>query len=160
VEFGFTEEQAVFAAELSRYADKRLAPDYGRWDRGEALPRERIRELAGLGVTGLRVPEEYGGQLASYITLGLASEALARGDFNYSLFVQLSAIAGDLLSLHGSTGVKERWLPALASGEAVIAFALTEPSVGSDAGRLVCRAVRRGRGWALSGEKASVSFAG
>jgi len=160
MEFGFTEEQALFAAELARYAEKRLAPDYRRWDRGEVIPRERIRELANLGVTGLRVPEEYGGHLASYVTLGLASEELARGDFNYSLFVQLSAIAGDLLSLHGSPAVKERWLPALASGEAVIAFAITEPSVGSDAGRLVCRATRQGSGWALTGEKASITFAG
>lgn len=161
MEFGFTEEQTLFAAELARFAEKRLAPEYARWDRGEALPRERIREVAALGVTGLRVPEEYGGQTAPYVTLGIAAEELARGDFNYSLFVQLPAIAADLLSLHGSAAVKERWLPALASGDAVIAFALTEPGVGSDAVRLSARAVRRDSGgWLLSGEKASITFAG
>lgn len=160
MDFAFTEEQEQFAAELGRFAEKRLAPDYARWDRGEPFPRERLADLAALGITGLRVPEEFGGSLASYVTLGIAAEELARGDFNYSLFVQLGAIAADLLVLHGSEAVKERWLPALAQGGAVVAFALTEPGVGSDAANLACRAVPVDGGWALSGEKSSITFAG
>jgi cyclohexanecarboxyl-CoA dehydrogenase len=158
--FAFTDEQQQFATELARFAEKRLAPEYSRWDRGEPFPRERLKELAALGITGLRVPEEYGGQLASYVTLGVAAEELSRGDFNYSLFVQLTAITGDLVTLHGSEAVKQRWLPALASGDALLAFGLTEPGVGSDAARLSTRAVRKGNRWALSGEKASITFAG
>jgi cyclohexanecarboxyl-CoA dehydrogenase len=160
MDFALTEEQAQFAAELGRFAEKRLAPDYARWDRGEPFPRERLADLAALGVTGLRVPEEYGGAPASYVTLGIAAEQLARGDFNYSLFVQLGAIAADLLTLHGSQGVKERWLPALAEGRSLVAFALTEPGVGSDAANLSCRAERADGGWALTGEKSSITFAG
>ncbi len=161
MDFAFTEEQQQFAVELARYAEKRLVPEYARWDRGEAFPKEqRLRELAELGITGLRVPEEYGGTQASYVTLGVASEELARGDFNYSLFVQLSAIGGDLISLHGSEAVKQEWLPRMASGEALVAFALTEPGVGSDAARLSARAERRNGSWALTGEKASITFAG
>ncbi|MGH9037981.1 MAG: acyl-CoA dehydrogenase family protein [Acidimicrobiia bacterium] len=160
MDFSLTEEQEQFAAELGRFAEKRLAPDYARWDRGEPFPRERLADLAALGVTGLRVPEEYGGAPASYVTLGIASEQLARGDFNYSLFVQLGAIAADLLTLHASQGVKERWLPALAEGRSVVAFALTEPGVGSDAANLSCRAERADGGWSLTGEKSSITFAG
>ncbi|MGH9040274.1 MAG: acyl-CoA dehydrogenase family protein [Acidimicrobiia bacterium] len=160
MDFAFTDTQEQFAAELARFAEKRLAPDYARWDRGEPFPMERLAELAALGVTGLRVPEEYGGTEASYVTLGIAAEQLARGDFNYTLFVQLGAIAADLLSLHGSDAVKERWLPALAEGRSVVAFALTEPGVGSDAARLVCRAERADGGWVLTGEKSSITFAG
>ena len=160
MDFALTEEQEQFAAELGRFAEKRLAPDYARWDRGEPFPRERLTDLAALGVTGLRVPEEYGGAPASYVTLGIAAEQLARGDFNYSLFVQLGAIAADLLTLHGSEGVKARWLPALAEGRSVVAFALTEPGVGSDAAQLSCRAERADGGWALTGEKSSITFAG
>jgi cyclohexanecarboxyl-CoA dehydrogenase len=160
MDFAFTEEQQLFATELARFAEKRLAPEYSRWDRGEPFDRERLKELAALGITGLRVPEEYGGQLGSYVTLGLAAEELSRGDFNYSLFVQLTAITADLVTLHGSEAVKARWLPAVASGEALLAFALTEPGVGSDAARLSARAVRKGDRWVLSGEKASITFAG
>lgn len=160
MDFAFTEEQEQFAAELARFAEKRLAPDYARWDRGEPFPPERLTDLAALGITGLRVPEEYGGSPASYVTLGIASEELARGDFNYSLFVQLGAIAADLLTLHGSAAVKERWLPALAEGRALVAFALTEPGVGSDAANLSCKAVPVDSGWALAGEKSSITFAG
>ncbi|MGH9037458.1 MAG: acyl-CoA dehydrogenase family protein, partial [Acidimicrobiia bacterium] len=57
MDFSLTEEQEQFAAELGRFAEKRLAPDYARWDRGEPFPRERLADLAALGVTGLRVPE-------------------------------------------------------------------------------------------------------
>ena len=160
MDFAFDEEQEQFAAELGRFAEKRLAPDYARWDRGEPFPKERLEELAALGITGLRVPEEYGGTEASYVTLGIAGEQLARGDFNYSLFVQLGAIAADLITLHGSQPVKERWLPALAEGRALIAFALTEPGAGSDAANLVCRAERSNGGWVLTGEKSSITFAG
>ncbi len=160
MDFAFTEEQELFAAELGRFAEKRLAPDYARWDRGESFPKERLAELAALGITGLRVPEEYGGTLASYVTLGIAAEQLARGDFNYSLFVQLGAIAADLITLHGSAAVKERWLPALAEGRSLVAFALTEPGAGSDAANLACRAERSNGGWVLTGEKSSITFAG
>jgi cyclohexanecarboxyl-CoA dehydrogenase len=160
MDFAFSEEQQLFATELARFAEKRLAPEYSRWDRGEPFDKERLKDLAALGITGLRVPEEYGGQLGSYVTLGVAAEELSRGDFNYSLFVQLTAITADLVTLHGSEAVKARWLPPLASGEALLAFALTEPGVGSDAARLSARAVRKGDGWVLSGEKASITFAG
>lgn len=161
MEFGFTQEQEQFAAELRRYAERRLAPEYARWDRGEPFPKaERLPELAGLGLTGLRIPEEYGGSPASYVTIGVAAEELARGDFNYTLFLQLAAISGDLITAHGSERVKAAWLPRLADGTALCAFALTEPGVGSDAGRLAARAERKGGGWVLSGEKASITFAG
>jgi cyclohexanecarboxyl-CoA dehydrogenase len=160
MDFALNEEQEQFAAEVGRFAEKRLAPDYARWDRGEPFPRERLADLAALGITGLRVPEEYGGTAASYVTLGIAAEQLARGDFNYSLFVQLGAIAADLLTLHGSAAVKERWLPGLAEGRSLVAFALTEPGVGSDAANLSCRAERRNGDWVLTGEKSSITFAG
>ena len=161
MDFAFTDEQEQYAGELARWARNRLAPEYARWDRGEPIPKEeRLLEMAGLGLTGLRVPEEYGGAPASYVTLGIAAEELGRADFNYTLFLQLSAIAGDLISAHGSEGVKQTWLPKMASGEALVAFGLTEPGVGSDAARLSARAVQKDGAWVISGEKASITFAG
>src|SRR5688500_20311772 len=107
MDFGFTPEQQQFAAELRRYAERRLAPEYARWDSGEPFPKaERLPELAGLGLTGLRIPEEYGGSLASYVTIGVAAGELARGDFDYPLFLQLSAIRGVLIAAPGSEPVE------------------------------------------------------
>ena len=155
----FSEEQREFAMSLARYARERLKPDYARWDSYEPFPQERIAELANLGVMGLRVPVEYGGTGAPYVTVGLAAEMLTRGDFNATYFVQLSAIAADILTVAGGE-VAKKWLPPLAAGEQTIALALTEPEAGSDAANVSMRARPTPDGWVLAGEKSSISFAG
>ena len=151
-------DDEMFAETLRRYAVERLLPDYPRW-RDEPYPLDRIPELGELGVLGLRVPEEYGGSAGALTQLGLAVEELARGDFNVNYFPQLAGLAAGLI-LHGDEAIKRRWLPPLASGEVTIGFALTEPGVGSDAAALSTRAVRDGSDWVISGEKASITFAG
>lgn len=148
----------LLAETLRRFSLERLMPDYQRW-RTEPFPKERVVEFGDLGVLGLRVPEEYGGSDGTFPQLGLAVEELSRGDFNANYFPQLAALAAELIT-HGDDAVKSRWLPPLASGEAVIGFALTEPGVGSDAAALTTRAVRDGSDWVISGEKASITFAG
>jgi cyclohexanecarboxyl-CoA dehydrogenase len=151
-------DDALFAETLRRYAIERLMPDYQRW-RSEPYPADRIPELGELGVLGLRVPEEFGGSAATFPQLGLAVEELCRGDFNVNYFLQLSALAAELIK-HGDAELQGQYLPALATGEETIAFALTEPGVGSDAANLSCRARRDGSDWIITGEKASISFAG
>ena len=61
MDFDFDDTTRHFQATLRRYAKERLLPDHARWDRGERLPRERVRELGELGVLGIRVPTDYGG---------------------------------------------------------------------------------------------------
>jgi cyclohexanecarboxyl-CoA dehydrogenase len=153
-----SEDDDLFAETLRRYALERLLPDYQRW-RTEPYPKDRIPELAELGVLGMRVPEEYGGSGATFPQLGLAVEELCRGDFNVNYFLQLSALAAELIK-HGDDDLRAEFLPAVASGEQTVGFALTEPGVGSDAANLSARAVRDGSDWVISGEKASISFAG
>ena len=156
----FDDSQLAFQESVRRYARDRLLPEYARWDRGEPLPRGRLAEFAALGIMGLRVPEEYGGLAASYVMAGIAAEEIARGDHNFTLFVQLSAIIGDLLAAHADERIKRTILPALASGERVIAFGLTEPGAGSDAAAIRTTARREGDDWVVDGEKASITFAG
>jgi cyclohexanecarboxyl-CoA dehydrogenase len=160
VNFDFDETESTFRDSLRRYALEVLAPDYARWDRGETLPRERITTLAELGVTGLRVPPAFGGVGASYVLAGIAAEEIARGDHNFTFFVQLSAIAGDLIDRYAGENLKQHLLPRVASGDALVAFGLTEPSAGSDAASIRTRARRNGGEWIVSGEKASITFAG
>lgn len=168
MDFSWREEDELLRETVRRYAMERLAPDYARWE-SEPFPRERVVELGDLGLLGMLIPPEFGGSgvppgatgvpRKGYLSLGVAAEEIGRADFNVTLFLQLSAISGGLLAL-GSDDIQKEWLPGVASGEQVVAFALTEPSVGSDAARLEVTARRDGGDLVLSGEKASCTFAG
>jgi cyclohexanecarboxyl-CoA dehydrogenase len=159
MDFNFSEPERQFADTVRRYALERLLPDFAKWDRGTPFPRERVRELGALGITGLSVPAAYGGSEASYTMAGIAAEELGRGDIGVTLFLQIGMIGGSLAQ-HASETVKREWLPGLASGDKVIALGLTEPSVGSDAAALTTRARRDGDHYVINGEKASISLAG
>jgi cyclohexanecarboxyl-CoA dehydrogenase len=168
MDFTWREEDELFRDTVRRYALERLAPDFSRWE-SEPFPRERVRELGDLGVLGILIPEEYGGSggprgsggvpRKGYVSLGVAAEEIGRADFNVTNFLQLAGITSGLLA-RGSDDVRKEWLPGVASGEQVVAFALTEPSVGSDAARLVVSARHDGGDLLVSGEKASCTFAG
>jgi cyclohexanecarboxyl-CoA dehydrogenase len=152
----------AFQATLRDYAARRLLPDYRRWE-AESFPRDRVVELGELGVLGLCTPSRYGGSAdagGGHLALGIAAEEVARGDFNVTYFLQLATIMCRLLELGEDENLKQTWIPAVATGHAIGAFALTEPSVGSDAVRLTCSARREGDEWIVSGEKASITFAG
>lgn len=151
--------QTMFAETLRAFARDRLKPDYGRWEH-EALPDGFAAELGRLGVLGLLVPEEHGGSGADFVSVGIASEELSRGDFNVNQFVQLSGIAATALESWASPAVAAQWLPRIADGSAVPALALTEADAGSDAGAITTRAHDLGDGWLISGEKTSITFAG
>ncbi len=160
MDFTFTEEQLLLQQTLRQYAKDKLAPNYHRWDRGEKIPRALIKEAAQLGILGLRVPERFGGLMADYVTCGLMTEELSRGDFNYSLYIQLGLIASELLADHAQPDVQAEWLTQHATGDAIIAFGLTEPNAGSDAANITTRAEKMGDDYIINGEKASITFAG
>jgi cyclohexanecarboxyl-CoA dehydrogenase len=152
MDFSFTEQERLFAESVRRYARERLLPEYATWDRGTPYPRERLRELGRLGIMGLRVPAEYGGTEGTYVMTGIAAEELGRGDHGCTLFVQLNAITGDLLSGYATKHVKDEWLAGLAIGERVVAFGLTEPGAGSDAAAIQATARRDGDEYVVCGE--------
>ncbi|MFN3254405.1 MAG: acyl-CoA dehydrogenase family protein [Ilumatobacter sp.] len=158
MDFKFDEEQQLLQQVTNKYALTRLAPEADRW-KNEPFAPEIVKELGDLGILGMRVPAEYGGSKASFVAMGIAAEELARGDFNVSYFLQLSAIAAKLLD-GADEEIKQQWLPAIASGDSIVAFALTEPGVGSDAANLTCSARRDGDDWIVNGEKSSITFAG
>ena len=160
MEFTFSEEQRLLQDSLRQYAKEKLLPKYAHWDAGHTISREELREAAELGIFGLRVPEKFGGQEVDYVTCGLMTEELSRGDFNYSLYIQLGLIASELLADYAHPEVQAEWLTRHAKGDAVIAFGLTEPSAGSDAANITTRAQKMGDDYVISGEKASITFAG
>ena len=159
MDFAFTPEQEELIRTLRGFARKELAPRSGHWDKTGEFPWDAWRQMGELGLFGFRVPAEYGGQEADLLTMGIATEEIARGDFSATYGIQLAGLAGEIIGRNGTDEVKRRWLPPMARGETVIAIALTEPGAGSDAANLACRAVREGDEYVITGEKSGISLA-
>jgi cyclohexanecarboxyl-CoA dehydrogenase len=158
MDFGLTAEQEAFRQEVRAFATKELAPHYRSDDVAGALRPELAPALAGIGLTGLRIPERFGGQDADAVTTGMAAEEVSRADFNACYLLLNSALVSEILLAGAAEEQLARWLPPLASGAAVPALCLTEPAQGSDAANLQLRAEPDGDGWRLIGEKTSISL--
>jgi len=158
MDLAFTPEQDELIRILRQFARRDLAPHSAEWDRSGQFPWEAWGRMGELGLLGLRVPAAYGGQESDFITYGIAMEEIGRGDFSCTYGIQLAGLAGEILGRSGSEAIKTRWLPPTASGEAVVALALTEPGAGSDAANLACRAERDGDGYVITGEKSGISL--
>lgn len=158
MDFLFSEEEEVYRQELRRFATKVLAPHYQPDDKAAKLRPELVADMAGMGLTGLRVPERHGGQEASAVVAGMAAEEVGRGDFNAGYLIIVSALISDVLARHADEDQQSRWLPAIAAGETVPALCVTEPGHGTDAAALEMRAEPDGDGWRLTGEKTSITL--
>ena len=141
MDFALTSEQEELVRTLRAFAKKELAPRSAEWDRSGQFPWEAWKKMGELGLLGLRTPTAHGGQESDLLTMGIASEEIARGDFSCTYGIQLAGLAGEILGKSGGDEVRARWLPPTARGETIVCLALTEPSVGSDAANLACRAV-------------------
>ena len=157
--FEFTDEQEQFRKILRVFAKEELLPNYTKWDREGITPRHLWKKFGELGVTGLRIPEEFGGVGADCVTTGIAAEEIGRGDFNLTYAVMLNGLIGEILSQHASDELKNEWLPQIACGEKIVGIAITEPSAGTDAGGIKSTAVRDGDEFILNGEKSGISVA-
>jgi len=155
MDFSFTDEQNAMAKMLTDFAKKELLPKYTYWDRQGEFPREQIAKMAELGLAGLRISPEYGGQEVDYITTGLVIEEIAKGDFSCANALITYAIVGEIIQRQGTEKVKNEWLPLLARGEKIPALVLTEPHCGSDAAALRAKAIKKGNSYILSGEKSA-----
>jgi len=158
MDFAFSPEQDELIRTLRAFARKDLQPRSAHWDKSGEFPWEAFRQMGELGLLGLRIPADHGGQDSDYLTFGIAMEEIARGDFACTYGLQLAGLAGEILGRSGSDEVKTRWLPSTARGETIVSLALTEPGVGSDAANLACRAEREGDGYVITGEKSGISL--
>ncbi len=154
-----TEEQ-----QLMRAAVRELAARYGHAyylevSRGDRKAAELWEELARYGYLGVNVPEEYGGAGAGIMELSIVCEELAAAGTPSFLLIVSAAICGELLATHGSPEQKQRWLPALAAGEACMAFSITEPDAGTNTHNLATMATRDGDVYRLRGQKVYASAA-
>lgn len=157
VDFAFTEDQREFARVVRAFALDELAPKYAHWDRTGEFPAEQWRKMGEFGITGICLPEAYGGQQADCVTAGIAAEEVSRGDFNCGYALIENCLNGAILQ-HASEATKAAWLPGMARGDRVVAIAVTEARGGSDAAGMRARAVRHGDAYVLNGEKSGISM--
>src|SRR5476651_1613163 len=148
------DEQLQISEAARQFAQERLKPFAAEWDREHRFPKEAIGEMAELGFFGMLVPEDWGGCDTGYLAYALALEEIAAGDGSCSTIMSVHNSVGCMPILKfGSAEQKERFLKPLARGDQLAAFALTEPSAGSDASSIKTRARRVGNQYVLDGTK-------
>lgn len=149
-----TEEHDLIRRTVREFAEARVRPIARELDAEARFPEETVQEMGALGLLGLLVPETYGGNPVDTVSFAIAMEEMARVDGSHALILgaHSSLCTGHLL-IAASEAQKERYLPKLASGEWMGAWALTEPMSGSDASTMRTRAVPDGDGWRLTGQK-------
>lgn len=158
MDYGFDTDQQLFRTETARWAQKVLAPHYQDDDKAAELRRQQVSDMAGMGLTGLRIPEECGGQQASAVIAGIAAEEVGRADFNAGYLIINTALISDIIVRNATEEQQRAWLPGIASGATVPCIMITEPGHGTDAGSLTLRAEETESGWRLHGEKTSITL--
>jgi len=158
--FELTDEHKQVRDVARQFAEAELGDKIAPYDARHEFPHEIVAKLAPLGFLGVLVPEEYGGSGLDYVSYALIVEELNRGDASVGITMWAhNSLGTNHINLFGSPEQKQRWLPALASGQVLGAWGLTEPGSGSDAAALRTRAERRGDEYVLNGSKAFITNA-
>jgi butyryl-CoA dehydrogenase len=160
VDFQLTSDQREIQALARDIARAEIEPHAAEWDREHRFPRDLYPKLAELGLLGVCIPEEYGGAGADFLSYVLVLEELSRADAGVGVTVAVHTSAATLPILtFGTDEQRARFVPPLARGELIGAFALTEAESGSDAGALRTVAMPDDDGWRLTGTKQFISTA-
>ena len=155
-----SEDELLLKNTVRDFADRELAPRAAAYDESGDFPWDNIRGLASMGLLGLTIDEEYGGSGGTARQLALAMEEIARGCAATSvIFVAHLSLCAQFINMFGTEGQKRRFVPPLASGEKLGAFALTEPGSGSDAAALRTTATKSNGGYILNGSKLFITNA-
>ena len=151
--FDLTDDQREIGELAREVAHRDIAPHIAAWDREHTFPRALYTTLNKAGIMGMLVSERYGGIGVDYVSYARAIEELASVDAGTAVTVSVHSMICTAIERLGTDEQKDRWLERLAAGDAIAAFALTEPDAGSDAAALRARARRDGEGYVLDGRK-------
>ena len=155
--YRLTEEQALLRDAVRDIADERVAPRAAEIDRTGEFPQDLRELLAAQDILALPFPLEHGGLGGELLSLCLAIEQLSRACATTGLILAVQELGSLPLLLAGTPEQQARWVPRLASGEQLIAFALTEAEAGSDVAAIRTQAVRDGDDYLLTGSKRFIS---
>ncbi|WP_024442069.1 MULTISPECIES: acyl-CoA dehydrogenase family protein [unclassified Mycobacterium] len=151
---GLTESQTEIVAAVRAFVDKEVIPHAADLERADAYPQQIVDGMRQLGLFGLMIPEAYGGLGESLLTYALCVEELARGWMSISGVINTHFIVAYMLRQHGTDEQKQRYLPAMATGDVRGAFSMSEPELGSDVAAIRTRATPTGDGdYLITGQK-------
>lgn len=154
------EEERLFCDVLERIVSEQIAPKAAAVDESAAFVHDQLATLAEAGMLGANLPEEHDGSGVSAPALLRAVEIVAGGCGSTASALTAHYLATDSILIGGTEAQKAHWLPKAATGAALGAFALTEPTAGSDPADMKTRARRVGDGWHLKGTKCFISNGG
>ncbi|MEW6034695.1 MAG: acyl-CoA dehydrogenase family protein [Chloroflexota bacterium] len=155
--FGFSEAQEMFRREVRDFARKELSSGAKERAKQHKLPRDVIKKLGDMGLLGVCLPEQYGGQGSDWVSFCIGIEEVGKVDLLAGFSMLLPPVSYLCLQFT-SEAVRQEWVPRFIKGDKVSSFVVSEPDAGSDAGAIKARAVRVGDHYVLNGEKTSISF--
>ena len=155
-----TEEHRAFRAAVREVCDEKVAPHAAEADELGEFPKASFEALRAADFHAPHVPEEYGGVGGDALAVAIVIEEIARACASSSLIPAVNKLASMPWLLAGSDELKQRYLPSLATGDAMASYCLSEPEAGSDAAGMTTRAVRDGDDWVLNGTKRWITNAG
>ena len=155
----FTEEHNLFRDQVRRFVERELVPQHAAWEDAGVVPREVWSKAGGTSMICCNVPEEYGGMGGDFLHSAIVIEELAQAGVSGPAFSLHSDIVAPYLLHYGTEEQKRAWLPRMATGEALAAVAMTEPSGGSDLQAIRTTARRCGDDYVLNGQKTYITNA-
>ncbi|MDP2905755.1 MAG: acyl-CoA dehydrogenase family protein [Candidatus Omnitrophota bacterium] len=160
MDYLLTDEQKMIKELAHKIAEEKIRPVAAKYDQTEEYPWEIIKVIADAGLFGLFIPEEYGGMSVGVLNLCIATEELSRACGGIAVCYAASALGTFPIVLFGNDEQKKKYLPDLASGKKVAAFAITEPEAGSDASAIKTTAKKDGGHYILNGLKHFITNGG
>ncbi|MGC8465578.1 MAG: acyl-CoA dehydrogenase family protein [Acidimicrobiales bacterium] len=159
-EFSLSPEQKDYRAVLRAFAEDKIGPNAARTDEEASFPWDSFRSCVAMELPALGLPQAFGGSGADHVTQAIMVEELARVCASTSLTMLISKLGMIPVIYYGSDALKERYLPAIARGEAQASYCLSEPDAGSDVAAMTTTAVRDGDDYILNGTKCWITNAG
>lgn len=159
MEFQLTDEQQELSSVLRDFVAKEVNPVAREWEESGRYPDEIVERLKEIGLFGMLIPEEYGGQAMDFVSYSIVFEELARGWMGIAGILGSHSLSTWMISKHGTREQKTRYLPELATGFRRTGIALTEPDAGSDLQGIRTRAARNGDSYVVTGTKTWITNA-
>ena len=155
-----TAEQTAFKQQVEQFAREIVAQRAAGIDKSGEFPSDVMHAAAGQGLLGVTIPTAWGGLGRDYVSYALAIEAIARASATVAVSLSVTnSLVAEVIAHAGREQQRERWLRKLARGEAIGAFALSEPDAGTDAANQQTKAVKSGDGYRITGRKVWVANA-
>lgn len=153
-----TEQQEKDKQRFRAFVQTEIMPIADDYDQAELTPPELIQKVAQQGYLGALIPQAYGGSAMDMLTFGILNEELGRGCSSIRSLITVHNMVASALLRWGSKQQKETYLPRLATGEIIAAFALSEPEAGSDAGSIQTSVSQQGEHFILHGTKTWITY--